>query len=278
MKPTSDPVHELERPRDLAADERDDEHGSDEAHGDPVRRRRILGSGDVPGDQGEEAVASRRGPAAGDEGEVEQPDGEDRSDEEAGWDAAEPDRRHLARGEDVAADLHVVEGLQKDRDAGRRTRFRPSRSVPIASGARSHSPLPIESPSAMRLGPMTSVTASLDADPGAFGRPPRASAGPRHRAARLPRVDTRLRQRAHAVRAVLPAQRTRPWFPPSVVRPTLWPPHVLPGARRCNTHAQRAVQPRSIMTGTPVKERPAGPSRNATVSATSSGSSRRLIA
>ena len=41
---------------------------------------------------------------------------------------------------------------------------------------------------------------------------------------------------------------------------------------------QRAVQPRSITTGVPVKPRPLGPSRNATTSATSLGSSSRFTA
>jgi hypothetical protein len=42
--------------------------------------------------------------------------------------------------------------------------------------------------------------------------------------------------------------------------------------------AQRAVQPMSIVTGAPVNERPPGPSRNATTSATSSGSISRFTA
>jgi hypothetical protein len=42
--------------------------------------------------------------------------------------------------------------------------------------------------------------------------------------------------------------------------------------------AQRAVQPRSIVTGVPVNDRPPGPSRNATTSATSSGSISRFTA
>jgi hypothetical protein len=40
----------------------------------------------------------------------------------------------------------------------------------------------------------------------------------------------------------------------------------------------RAVQPMSIVTGTPVNARPAGPARNATTSATSSGSISSLMA
>src|SRR5687767_11837155 len=56
--------------------------------------------------------------------------------------------------------------------------------VPIARGARIHSPLPIERPSAIRLGPMTSVTVSLspmreapNASSG-VGRSPTFSGGP----------------------------------------------------------------------------------------------------
>ena len=47
---------------------------------------------------------------------------------------------------------------------------------------------------------------------------------------------------------------------------------------RARRLAHRAVQPRSITTGAPVKARPPGPSRKAAVSATSSGSSIRLTA
>jgi hypothetical protein len=42
--------------------------------------------------------------------------------------------------------------------------------------------------------------------------------------------------------------------------------------------AQRAVQPRSMVTGAPVKARPSGPSRNDTTPATSAGSISRLTA
>src|SRR5688572_23694963 len=57
-------------------------------------------------------------------------------------------------------------------------------SVPIANGARIHSPLPTDRPSAMRLGPITSVIVSLSAILGApnassgVGRSSRLSGGP----------------------------------------------------------------------------------------------------
>jgi hypothetical protein len=107
---TSSRVREILRP--MEGDDEDDAHQQD---GQPVDGVLVLLAGNVAGDEREEAVAGAGCPASGQEGEVEQEHRQDRADEEAGRYPAEAERGNLARRQDIATDLHVVERLQKDR-------------------------------------------------------------------------------------------------------------------------------------------------------------------
>src|SRR5687768_8403991 len=85
--------------------------------------------------------------------------------------------------------------------------------MPMASGARSHSPLPIERPSAIRLGPTTSVTVSLAPIRGApktasgVGRSSTLSGGPAPNSYSPPRAvggTTRVPGSTYSAMSLLP--------------------------------------------------------------------------
>ena len=153
-------VGQLQAAGDLARDHGDAHHHQQQQDGQQGHRGRVRGRRDLAVEQRVQPLGGRLGPAAPDEGE-EQRDQRERDPQPGpGRYPAEADDGHLAGGQHVARELEVVEDLEQGRDGDDPADADEPEGADV-EGPSSHSPLPIEIPSAIRLGPRTNFTTSL---------------------------------------------------------------------------------------------------------------------
>src|SRR4029450_3230602 len=109
-------VGELQPAGDLARQHGDAQHHQQQQDGQQAHRGGVLGRGDLAGDEGEQPLGGRLGPAAPDEGEEQRQQREREPQPGSGRYTAEADDRDLAGGQHVAGELDVVEDLEQGRD------------------------------------------------------------------------------------------------------------------------------------------------------------------